>query len=196
MILFTEGKTDALILQNAWKKLYKTDCPYKIKACGAIEGNSGSDVLKHQLQHFHGMIESEIVIGIFDNDIAGNASFKGLSNTLFEEWNLGSDLRKSSAESINALLLPVPEFRSCYVDWSSAQRYLAIEHYFEDEILTKKHNNMKGNNIANGSCFEITGNKNNFSRESINLDASAFSHFEILFERLKEIINAEINLSS
>lgn len=194
VVIITEGKTDAVILKTAWKKLFWNDCPYDIRWSGfseEIEGPTGAKALCNQLQYFHGIIDNQIIIWLFDNDKEGNDNFKGLHQNLFDSYVQNSDVRKSKTKSIYWMLLSVPPFRTDYVDWNGDKRYLSIEHYFQDTLLNSE--GMKWQAIASGSSvFQIQGDKNKFSRESTILNVSEFENFRFFFTRIEKIILSDI----
>ena len=138
-VLFTEGKTDAQILRVAWEKLYDFDCPFEIKSCNLMEedaeGNNslaGADMLKKVM--CTARYDSEkVIIGMFDNDVAGIKAFK-LDN------NYGFHQEKGWKEHKNkkgfAFLIPVNEETKKIAEGQN----LSIEFLFSRETLNKKVN--------------------------------------------------------
>lgn len=138
-VLFTEGKTDAKILRVAWEKLYDFDCPFEIKSCNLMEedaeGNNslaGADMLKKVM--CTARYDSEkVIIGMFDNDVAGTKAFK-LDN------NYGFHQEKGWKEHKNkkgfAFLIPVNEETKKIAEGQN----LSIEFLFSRETLNKKVN--------------------------------------------------------
>lgn len=187
-IVLTEGKTDQKILEAAWNKLFgNTELPYSIISSGIHfdeESRTGSaDTVRRSLEYLANIVDHK-VIGLFDNDREGNECFKGLNKQIFVDHSLPEQVRKHRTKDIYGVTLPVPNFRSHYVNQAVLiQRYFVIEHYFSDDILAA--NNLKDDPIIQGTdVFNIKGNKNDFSDSCNGLDAAEFEHFRILFEQL------------
>ncbi len=190
-IVILEGKTDKKIIETAWEKLYNSTLPFELIPSGFNpneEARTGSaKTVKSTIEYISTIAKPEQkIIGLFDNDREGNSQFKGLNREIFEDYN-SENFRKHKEKNIYGLRLPYPSFRSEFVSESSVtQRYFVIEHYFENDIL--EANNMKGENILTTNVFEIKGNKNNFSTNVTNFDANSFQHFEVLFSKIKELL--------
>lgn len=190
-LILTEGKTDQKILTVAWNKLYSnSQMPYKIISSGIQideEDRTGSaDSVRRSLEYISTLSERTI-IGIFDNDRAGNECFKGLNKSIFEPYDMNQNIRKHQTKNIYGILLPVPENREKFVTRASlTQRYLVIEHYFSDEVLEKY--NLKGESILNTEVFEISGNKNTFASGCNNLSSDYFKSFIPLFDTLSGLV--------
>ncbi len=192
LIILTEGKTDQKILQTAWNKLYSdTELPYSIVSSGIHfdeESRTGSaDTVRRSLEYLANIVDHKVA-GIFDNDREGNECFKGLNRQIFENHSLQNQVRKHLAKDIYGITLPVPEFRSNFVNEGMlTQRYFVIEHYFTDEIL--EANDLKDDPILQGTdVFNIKGSKNDFAENCNSLDPSEFENFKPLFEQLDELL--------
>ena len=89
-VLLTEGKTDEKILKVAWEKLFDYECPFDIKNCNLLDKNveenaiAGASVLRKILCST-AYDSPKILIGLFDNDKAGNNEFKLDANYTFQE---------------------------------------------------------------------------------------------------------------
>lgn len=189
-LLITEGKTDKLILEIAWKKLYDKTIPYEIQVSGVeIEEDKkqgSADLVKRTLELDNHA--NRIIIGVFDNDAEGNNQFKGLKKNVFEQYNIDNSIRKHLKKDIYGMLLPIPEFRDKFVTKDDiGQRYFVIEHYFSDEIL--ENNNMKGTSILGTEVFKVKNGKDKFSKNIKSLDKVGFECFKLLFEEIDKIIN-------
>lgn len=195
-LVLTEGKSDSKILRIAWKKLYPSEeLPFEIIASGIEineEDRTGSaNLVIRALALSSNMIKGQVIIGLLDNDREGNAQLKGLDKNCFEKYQINAISRKHITKNIYALLLPCPASRSLFVSLSSrTQRYLTIEHYFKNEILSKYK--LKGENILNTEVFEINdGPKSKFAEDIVpNLSQEQFDNFKILFDKIKELIAA------
>ena len=202
-IIIVEGKTDKWILEKAWESLNPGQViPFEIYPSGLYinisESEGNADQVKRSIELISPMIdEGKTIIGLFDNDREGNGQFKGLSKKIFEKHNISNYSRKHKTKNIYGQLLPVPSHRQSFVGNKIIQRFLEIEHYFDDTVLTQF--NLKGDKIApDSSVFNIKSkNKTSFSEHNINgLDRIKFYNFRILFEKINELIdNAEKNIT-
>jgi len=191
-LVLTEGKTDQKILNTAWSKLFiGQPIPFQIVSSGIQidedERTGCADTLRRSLEYLSTLTERKI-IGLFDNDREGNERFKGLNRDIFEPHVLDVGVRKHLTKDIYGMLLPTPENRICFVTTNSLkQRYLVIEHFFSDHILNE--NNMKGEAILDTDVFEISGRKNDFSDNCINLDCEEFEQFRAIFNEFDRLLS-------
>lgn len=191
-ILLTEGKTDKVIIEIAWSKLFpERPIPFNIIPSGIdieeSKRNGGADSLKRTLEFLSTIIDKK-VIALFDNDRAGVEQIKGLNKSIFEQFNLERNIiRKHQKIPLFALTIPVPESRHLFVtEKDIVQRYFVIEHYFSNEVLEK--NKMKGSSILNTEVFNINdSHKNNFANDCKKFDKIEFEKFRVLFDKLLEI---------
>lgn len=195
IIVITEGKTDKKILEVGWSKLYPNDEPPFIFLASGLEPNENkrsgnADTVRRTIEMISTIDRNLKIIGLFDNDREGNEQYKSASKLIFEEYDINNVQRKHNEQEIYALLLIQPDFRDLFVTENNIlQRYFCIEHYFENEVLER--HNMKGDNILGSEVFPIIGNKNQFSIDIQNLDANDFRHFEILFDKMKNLFDTE-----
>lgn len=190
-LILTEGKTDVKIIETAWNKLYPDkdmffECIHSGIEFDKEDRNGGVETLRRELE-FSAITANRVIIGIFDNDMAGNKAFRGLNKKVFEKCSMESGVRKHKDTNVWGMLLPVPDNRKLFVtDDDIEQRYFVIEHYFSDEIL--KQCNMYGKRILDSSVFKINNGKNRFSDDIKRLDSKEFENFRILFDRLEELV--------
>jgi hypothetical protein len=117
---------------------------------------------------------------LFDNDRAGNAQFKGLNKSAFEDWDIASSCRKHRTGCVWGMLLPVVHGREEFVTASNINhRYLSIEHYFSDHLLSSR--GLKGEAILGTDVFEICGDKIAFAESCDSLENGEFDGFRTLF---------------
>ncbi|WP_336937526.1 ATP-dependent nuclease [Vibrio cholerae] len=191
-LIITEGKTDKIIIETAWAKLFNTEIPYEIIASGfdidESKRSGSADSVMNAITYLSTLTD-RITIGLFDNDRAGREKYKGLNKQIFSDYVDSENVRKHKVKNIFGVCLPVPSSRSIFITAGSVtQRYFAIEHYFENQIL--ENHNMKGESILNTPVFEISGNKNSFSHAVSQLEKDDFENFTVLFDLIKETIDS------
>ena len=194
-ILIVEGKTDKWIIEKAWSALNpNNEMPFEIYPSGLYisvdESEGNADQTKRSIELISPMIDkSKTIIALFDNDREGNEQFKGLSKKIFEAHSASNYTRKHKTKNIFGQLLPVPTNRENFVGDKIIQRFLEIEHYFDDATLNQY--NLKGDKVArDSSVFNIrSDNKTSFAKDGISaLDSSKFNNFTILFDKLNQLI--------
>jgi len=207
--IYTEGVTDALILQTAWKKLYpEVDCPFIIKDCNPVQksehkaSGGGADMLKNMLKNLNE--DSQLIsIGVFDRDDGGINAFNEISSYVIaqdDEWKI------SKPRKAGCFTLPIPLGREKYAE----NKNLCIEFYFDDNVIEMKNSTGKGLSL---SLYlgkrEVTveedpetskkypelrkikddGGKMIFAREIVpSLDVLAFEPFNVVFEKVLKLI--------
>lgn len=202
-VLYTEGITDVLILEEAWKRLYKTEMPFVIKSCNVLDEEDGSaagcDILKNLLCSTQ-PDSPQIAIGLFDRDQEGIKSYQ-LSNN-FDEINGKYKIHRN--KRAYALLLPIPPGKEKFAEYQN----LCIEFFFEKSDLDKRIDG-KGlklkavpvKNTFKGKCVEeriptelhfheIDKSTKKYFAEKIvpTLPTSSFVHFKLLFDYINEIL--------
>jgi len=187
--LITEGPTDAEILEHAFTTLTKDKIPYwKVKPAGNKGG--GAAEVKFILDKSKPLVnKDETLIGLFDHDTEGINQFEGLQFDFFKEYKR---VKKMNDVNIYGIKLPVPEFRRVYIEQEREHFYLAIEHYFDDNVL-KKYDLVKPSGIP--GLFKIKdtiGLKTKFSKHIKSLkNAEDFKHFIPLFQTIDDISGVE-----
>jgi len=191
-LVITEGKTDVILIETAWQKLYpKEQIFFECQSSGIEfeedERQGNADSVRRKLEHLS-TLATRPIIGLFDNDREGNEQFKSLSKKIFEKYDIKNSLRKHIHNNIWGMLLPVPDERKLFVtDDDITQRYFVIEHYFSDDIL--KRHSMYGSNILGTSVFKINNRKKEFAQEVKILEPKEFEKFRLLFEKIKDIFS-------
>lgn len=192
--LLVEGKTDASLITTAWEKLNPgIAMPFEAIPCGVEpdpeKREGGADMLR-RCTEFLSIVSDRKITTLFDNDSAGCNNFNSLSVKAGFSIASDSSHKKHATKPIQAILLPAPINR---IDFASSpkavHRYLSIEHYFLDAILTA--NGLKGAPIFPGTAvFEIDASgavKVAFASAAKDLDPIEFEHFKILFDRLQAL---------
>lgn len=207
--IYTEGLTDALILNTAWKKLYpEIDCPFIIKDCHPTRRTSpettvgGADVLKNSLINLNE--EAQFTsIGIFDKDDGGLNALNNVKDYVVDTVN---DWRISLPRKAGCFALPVPSGREKY----EASKKLCIEFYFDDEILYLKNKDGIGlsfsihlgkreikeqddaetvKKYAEERVIKDDGGKMIFAKDIVPLlDITQFKSFEMIFEKISKLV--------
>ncbi len=131
IIIYTEGITDKLILQTAWKKLHpnEEEYPYKIKEVEIEKGVGGgatgvtAELSRHRKQR-------GIIIGIYDNDSGGVTEFNKLRQAFVKKDGCKILFEENAA----AFLLPIPSGKENL----ASLKLLWIENYFSVSALNSK----------------------------------------------------------
>lgn len=200
-IVYTEGKTDALILETAWKKLYPDKLiPFILKPCDfnpadKAHGTGGASYLANVIKYVP-PDSPNVIIGIFDRDHEGIKAYDGIGESFPEKKGLGSKLAKHS--KAGAILLPIPKGKEKYAKYKN----LCIEFYFSEKTLNKKSEDGRGLDFQFGTevihvagrpgseskpsrrreARAITG-KDVFANDIVpQLPSSAFRNFKLLFD--------------
>lgn len=202
-VVLTEGRSDAIILHNAWNKLYPSlaQPPFEIIPSGyqadVSKRTGGAREINYALTRISTFCLPNKIVGLFDNDSEGNGQFKGLQSEAFEPYNEQKSIRKHLKYDTWGMLLPVPQSRKeKYEGGAVNQRRFVIELYFKDDILKKE--DMLGEEIAqNTGIYEITQNsskKIDFANKTASFPKEAFADFQILFDDLLKLLNITGNI--
>ena len=209
--VYTEGVTDAMILQTAWGRLYSdVDCPFIIKDCNPIRSAhqkssaGGADVLKNFLKNLNEDAQL-ISVGIFDRDDAGISALNEINNydaDQDENWKI------SLQRKAGCFALPIPTGREKYAE----NKNLCIEFYFDDEVIASKNSDGRGlslslylgkKEISTEDDPEMSrrypelrkvkddGGKMIFAKEIVPpLPVSAFEPFRLVFDKVLKLIES------
>ncbi len=206
-VLYTEGKTDVKILETAWEKLYcEKERPFIIKSCNTLDEKDGSaagcDVLKSLLNAAR-PDSPQIIIGLFDRDLAGIGAFS-LNNNFIE---IETGWKQHKNKRAHALLLPIPPGKELFAEYKN----LCIEFYFEKGDIDLRVGG-KGLKLIpalttpkfNGVPIKIeppkemhlqqidASTKNTFAEIVVpTLQEASFVHFRGLFKKILQILGIE-----
>lgn len=207
-MILTEGKTDVSILETAWAKLYEEDnMPFEIRSCSLTnedtgKSTGGSEILKKTMcvvRHD----QPGIIIGIFDNDEAGQKAFELDKN--YEPLNNNTWKKHANGRGY-AIILPT----DAETEKIAESKKLCIEKMFDFEDIRRQVNGKRLKldkayieKKANGVVLEKeeAGDEYWYLRE-INkaskidfvdnvvptLESNSFRRFKPLFEIILEII--------
>lgn len=135
-VLLTEGRTDELILAEAWKRVGKGKIPFKIKCCDVTDGRNGGAAGASRLALSLKAVPYDnpnVVIGLFDRDEAGCREWKLDGN--FIGSDLFSDVKSAMHGKAYAILLPAPLFRQeCAKNENFPIEFMFTDNYLEIEI--------------------------------------------------------------
>lgn len=192
-ILLLEGKSDAQLVSIAWTKLKPgTTMPFYVVPCGIEpdeEKRSGGAGMLRRTLEFLSAVTDRPLCGLFDFDRAGYEGFAGLNKHVFGA-GMDAEHKHNAGKKVHASLLPVLPQRSDFVNTSKPiHSFMSIEHYFADNVLQKFGFSLAPV-VAGTTVFEIDGTpkqKIAFANVATEFDATEFSNFQVLFDRLKSI---------
>ena len=132
-VLLTEGKTDKLILDAAWSKLYPSQtAPFAVRVADPAEGieggAGGASALEKMIASVH-PADGKKVIAILDRDKAGFDAIKALKGN-FEKWQEKCDVKVHKNGLAFTVMLPIPSFRT----GPKYERKIYIENMFTDAV--------------------------------------------------------------
>ncbi|WP_027801165.1 hypothetical protein [Paraburkholderia dilworthii] len=215
-VLYVEGKTDRMILEVAYEKLYGGQPrPFHIRECDVVGDDQGGAGGAHVL----GLLISGIrpdsphaALALFDNDKEGIDVYNKLPAYFVDrhepKYHPGKVSRGGRAA---ALLLPVPAGREAYAKLLN----LPIEFMFSDEDLAKRTHDERGLDLKfpdleirvrrHGNPIietrksdlvetrEVIGGKLVFATEIVPLlPSESFKAFEKLFWIVQDILLTEL----
>jgi hypothetical protein len=205
-VVLTEGRTDAMIIREAWQKRMNGPMPFEVRSCetggeNAGSGDGGAQRLAIRVKgiaHDH----PHPVLALFDRDAEGIAAF-GLDKNFIKVEAEGFSFKRAMHGRAYAACLPIPDFR----DDCGELNNLPIEFMFPDEVLSKEHEGRSlrlkvkeasvkfGEQVIrrpleNETRYKIvTGGKDVFANQIVpNLPAEYFSAFDELFKMIDTIL--------
>ncbi|MGW8169765.1 MAG: AAA family ATPase [Sulfurovaceae bacterium] len=197
-ILFTEGITDKIIIETAWKKLNpSTEMPFYIQDC--FDASFLANLFRRGDDERDGIFKTysdKKLIALFDFDTEGYNAWKGLAKfSINIETNPKKCLSKRNIENnAFALLLPVPN-NSSIEKQVIKEENTTFEHksILTIELLFYGHQELDNYFVeetiqGDGKIIQFKGKKRKFAIEIKDLDADKFNSFIPLFEKLNEII--------
>ena len=188
-VLFTEGKTDPLILKEAYNRLFPDEeIPFIPFYC--FGHKSVAQIMRDQ--DIQNDMNGLPIFGLFDFDKAFN-TFNGFNDDfLIDDYSIGS-VKQLAGKEVYSMILPVPEngikkqvinptTNECYNDHS----VMTIEHLFYD-FVDEKYFKVDTSTPANPKRF--IGNKVDFAKNIVpNLQNEAFNVLKPMFEFIKSKI--------
>jgi energy-coupling factor transporter ATP-binding protein EcfA2 len=200
-IVYTEGPSDVVILENAFKKLY----PEETIKFQVVSGYSCTQ-LKNTFENKKTFEKNNNTqIAIFDFDTA-YSQWNGLWNGKEKKFiDIEKDpfkalSKKHSDFNAYAMLLPIPNIDSLknqVLDPDNSninfgdKSILQIEHLLFDVVSLKESFEIK-NIVAGGKCIYFKGDKLIFAEKTKNLSKEDYKHFIPLFEKIAKLINCKL----
>lgn len=208
IIIYTEGKTDIMHIENAWKILFEKEHNFKFISFDGIEK------LANHISSSNGMLEKQItnnkIIAIFDSDSTGIKNFKKLTT---KDPNEKYALAKNSNRTFIVLLPFIePDLNGlCEIEFLYPRHILEKYEMLEErkdlneimklsdnpktalEILQKFDDNEKVEKLKYYKIIE--GKKNKFAQEiqsDINLKKEDLEVFEDLFNLINKISEEKV----
>ena len=197
-ILFTEGITDKIILETAWKKINNVEkMPFYIQDC--FDASFLGNLFRRAEDAKDGLFSNypdKTFIALFDFDFEGYNVWNGLKNKfkIIDDNPKNSLTIKHLNKNAYALLLPVPENEDIIkqVIKSGNETYkndsiLSIELMFYGvETLNNffKRETIKGG----GEIIEFNGNKREFANKLMELNKEDFKNLIPLFKKIQNLI--------
>ncbi|AUO22874.1 hypothetical protein [Pseudomonas sp. NC02] len=220
-VLYVEGKTDRMILNTAYSKLFPNEeIPFLIKECDVTGGNKGGSGGAQTLCTFISTVRKDSAypaLALFDNDREGMEAYKKLPKYFKDrgEGRYAKQGKLSESGRAGAMLIPASNDRRKYVEM---QNY-SIEFLFDDDVLGYKNDQGYGLvlrypdlevRVKNGSGLvvetrksdiletrEISDGKLVFARDIVpELDSSRFSRFSSLFWDVKDFLLSDMKTFS
>ena len=135
-ILLTEGKSDVLILKEAWRRLYPDKKKeFRIISCDPLPGKEsagGADMLQKALVSCRP--DQPLTIGLFDRDEEGIKAFDKLDSN-FSVHSSTPHIKIHKNKNVAAFLIPDIPGKEDYIKADN----LPIEFLFPEDCITKKH---------------------------------------------------------
>lgn len=205
-IFLTEGKSDPIILTEAWNRLFPDrQADFRINTCDPLDDTSGSAGGAHMLRK---ALESwrpdePFAVGLFDRDQEGINAFENLDRNFIETAE-DKLIKIHKNKTVAAFLIPDIDGKQDYIE----AKNLPIEFVFHDDYIEKKNAEGYGLElrqesrvtyigplkIPNGETTEphyrkIGANKVLFAEEIVpTFPVAAFDDFEIIFIIFKRIL--------
>ncbi|RYE12739.1 MAG: hypothetical protein EOP45_22355 [Sphingobacteriaceae bacterium] len=187
--IYTEGKTDAQIIEHAFTVLTDKVPYWSIQPVGMDENSGGANELTNALMNGHNFLrEEETIIGIYDNDAKGCQEFGGLKSSRFELYQGSSRVKKHKVSSIFAIKLPVPPDKQNFIQDDQVYNVFSIEHYFSEDFLREK--GVVEDSPIVGTFKIKESKKTEFAKAVVQIsEKSAFLEFIHLFRVIDELAN-------
>ncbi len=190
-VLFVEGKTDKIILENAWRKLYpNSQIPFYIQDAFDMHFIANTfkrgDIFLKNKKTFIGMLD-------FDDAYEKYEEIKNSKGKKYFDYedniNKGLCLKHGSQNGF-VFLLPIPTNRINLVSvkWGKDSE-VCIEYLFSDDKII---NLLEDKEQVGGNTIKIItkdyNKKSKFASDTANFQYSDFENFKAIFELIDKII--------
>jgi predicted ATP-binding protein involved in virulence len=191
-VLFVEGKTDKIILENAWRKLYpNSQIPFCIQDAFDMHFIANTfkrgDIFLKSNKTFIGMLDFD---DAYEKYIEIKNTNKGNNYSDYEaNTNKGLCLKHVSQNGF-VFLLPIPTNRInlASVKWGKDSE-VCIEYLFSDDKII---NLLEDKEQVGGNTIKIItkdyNKKSKFASDTANFQSSDFENFKAIFELIDKII--------
>ncbi len=184
IILFVEGETDKIILENAWEKLYPNE-----EMNFGIQNSYGAGFINKKLRsnELFQRNPSYTFIGMFDFDEEGYNQWNGLK----DGWvQFESTLcKKHNTHKGFTFLLPVPDLRKSDASEELKNKsYMPIEFLFKDDKIQDICIKEKSRGCITLLYIKDEG-KMEFAKSTQSFTAEDFENFRAIFELINKIIS-------
>jgi hypothetical protein len=198
--LIFEGKTDNLLFEIAYKKLYNkninsdfTLCEHLIDSNGSAIGSSARFINDFLFNHISKTPTINKVIGIFDFDKTGVDEIKALKKA-FNQFDLINDMfflfQHKTKLNIYAITIVAPSHRSDFIHKPKSDYcYLSSELLLQDSAIPNL--NKQYPTLFDKRVYMFTGDKMAFAN-SVELNKSTidFTGFKPTFDLINRIITS------
>ncbi|MCB2300569.1 hypothetical protein [Clostridium tagluense] len=203
IILITEGKTDRIHIENAWKKLRKNQFPFFICDIG------GADNIFSFLKSYPSeLFKNKILMGLFDYDNKGIGLFKSIKS----KNSKGNYIKGIVNNNKNYYVVILPHFNKSLEEYEAGE----IEFMYDLNLLSElniiqkrslntinnldyvKRNNLhlnykEYNEVTELQYFEPISSKKTFFAEYIEknieyIEEKSFEGFELFFNLIDDIL--------
>lgn len=195
-VLLTEGITDKIILEEAWRKLKGSkEIPFYIQDC--FDATFLANLLRRKDSGIYTYNE-RFFIALFDFDKSGYDNWNSFQAKSIEDDPkkcLTKNLINDRNNNIFVILLPVPEnnkIREQVIE-NGNKTYgnasvLTIEHLFYDN--SQLQNFFKEEKGPGGSAIiKFSGDKTKFSEKIKSLNSEDFKNFGPIFKKIEELLS-------
>jgi len=202
-VLFTEGITDKIIIEEAWKKLNPDKAmPFYIQDC--FDASFLANLFRRGHDNQDGIFtnhKDQPLIALFDFDAEGYNSWNGLSrlSEIVENDPRKGLLRSSKEVSAHAFLLPVPkedkiekQVIKSGIETFKDKSNLSIELLFYGVPSLSQYYSTE-TILGGGELIVFKGKKRDFASKVNLLSREAFEVFSPLFQKIEQVIQAHNN---
>ena len=195
-VLFTEGITDKIIVETAWRKLYHDKgCPFYIQDC--FDALFLANLFKRGTDN--GFIHEQLdrlFLALFDFDGEGYNQWNGIKGCTGYESDPEKCLTKVHTHgNAYALLLPVSNIKVKQQVLKSDQSKETFKHNAHMPIELLFYNIAELNSFfhdeltpGGGRVIKFVGNKSKFANKITTIDNRHFEVFRPLFDKIEQII--------